>query len=661
MRLKILMYNHAGKYLKLSIIKNLFVISLAFLLTGKIWAQPDPDFSEKRALQERQKFIQKSSFVENQSYADYDLVYQRMHWQIDPGVKYIRGSVMSYFKSNLQQLSVVEFDLRAGMVVDSVLQRHNKISFLHINNKLTLQAGLIAMNEIDSVEVFYHGEPEPEISGFGSFSVGNHAGVPALWTLSEPYGAMEWWPCKQSLTDKIDSIDIFVTTPEIYRTAGNGKLIAEQVNNGFRTMHWKHRFPIATYLVAIAVTNYAEYSDWLSLDDGRKIEILNFVYPENLENAKIETPKTAEMIALYNRLIGEYPFASEKYGHAQFGWSGGMEHQTMSFMYNFGFELVAHELAHQWFGDYITCGSWSDIWLNEGFATYLSGLAYENLLSDWWYRFKKVNVEKIVSQPGGSVYVTDTTNISTIFSGRLSYSKGAWILHMLRWTLGDDAFFKGMRSYFKDASVANGFANTNQFMKQMEAAGDTSLTEFFNDWFYGEGFPLYSANFKPAGNGMLSIELSQTQSHPSVGFFEMAVPVRVYSANRADSTDFRLVHTNNNQEFLVKVDFPVAELVIDPDFWLISKTSQVVKAQSEQNTGVFEVFPNPFSRQFSVIIPPSQRLLSVQLYNASGILVKQYSGDKTDFYYPEIPDGLYLVRITTNFEVFEAKIIKSNH
>jgi len=201
--------------------------------------------------------------------------------------------------------------------------------------------------------------------------------------------------------------------------------------------------------VAIAVTNYAEYSDWLELEDGRKIEILNFVYPENLEKAKTETPVTAEMIALYNRLIGEYPFADEKYGHAQFGWGGGMEHQTMSFMYNFGFELVAHELAHQWFGDYITCGSWQDIWLNEGFATYLSGLVYENLLDGyWWPQFKKLNVERIVSQPGGSVYVKDTTNIETIFSGRLSYSKGAWILHMLRWTLGDEAFFEGMKSYF---------------------------------------------------------------------------------------------------------------------------------------------------------------------------------------------------------------------
>jgi len=482
--------------------------------------------------------------------------------------------------------------------------------------------------------------------------------VPVLWTLSEPYGAKEWWPCKQSLVDKIDSIDVIVTTPKSYRTASNGKLVAEEVKEGFRTMHWKHRYPIATYLVAIAATNYAVYSDWLDLENGRKIEILNYVYPENLEKAKTETPRTADMIALYNKLFGEYPFAAEKYGHAQFGWGGGMEHQTMSFMYSFGFELVAHELAHQWFGDYITCASWQHIWINEGFATYLSGLAYENLQPEWWYRFKKGNVDYIVSQPGGSVYVKDTTNIGAIFSGRLSYSKGAWILHMLRWTLGEKAFFEGMRSYFNDPEVANGFAYTNQFVKHMETAADTSLTEFFDDWFYGEGYPVYTANFKPAGSGLLSIELWQTQSHPSVDFFEMAVPVRVYSKNRADSLDLRLVQTKKNQEFLVKVGFPVAELKIDPDYWLVSKTTKILSAKHLTDLSEPAVYPNPVNDNFNVVLPAGEQINSIRVYSVGGHLLKDFRNNQVLFHLNDLPSGVYFLQIETNKGITEKKIVK---
>ena len=464
---------------------------------------PDPDFTDKMAVKERNVSKLKSAFQENLDYSNYNLVYQRMEWQIDPNIKYIKGSVTSYFKSEIDRLSEISFDLNALITVDSVRRNQKKITFQRSGDQVKIQLpNQLVKGQLDSVQVYYQGEPDKINRGFGYFVKSTHQNIPIIWTLSEPYGAMEWWPCKQSLADKIDSIDVIVTSPKNYRTASNGILVSESVLGETRRMHWKHRFPIATYLVAIAVTNYTSYSDWLDLGDGRKIEILNYVYPENLETAKKQTPVTAQIIDLYNRLFGEYPFAKEKYGHAQFGWGGGMEHQTMSFMANFEFELVAHELAHQWFGDYITCGSWHDIWLNEGFATYLDGLAYEHLLNGyWWYRWKKLNVESIVSFPGGSVYVKDTTNLNVIFNGRLSYSKGAYLLHMLRWIMGDDDFYKGMRSYFNDPKLANGFALSTDFQKHMEIAGDTIFTEYFKDWFYGEGFPVYSASFSPAETG----------------------------------------------------------------------------------------------------------------------------------------------------------------
>jgi aminopeptidase N len=640
--------------------KSVFLILVCFSWLIPVFAQePDPYFTDKAALQESLQFRLKSAFQEFQDYSNYDLIYQRMEWKIDPAVKYISGKVTSYFKSETENLAEIGFDLDSLMTIDSVFYQNQKVQIKRNGDRFFIQfENSVSSGQIDSVSVFYQGEPEKQQTGFGAFGMGIHDGFPVMWTLSEPYGALEWWPCKQSLVDKIDSIDVIVTTPEIYRTASNGVVVENVVEAGSRKMHWKHRHPIATYLVAIAVTNYATYSDWLELEDGRKIEILNYVYPEKLEQAKLETPITADLIALYNQIIGEYPFANEKYGHAQFGWGGGMEHQTMSFMYNFNFELVAHELAHQWFGDYITCGSWQHIWLNEGFATYLSGLAYENLKPEWWYRFRKLNVERIVSQPGGSVFVKDTTNESVIFSSRLSYSKGAWLLHMLRWELGDEKFFNGLRSYFNDPAVANGFATTSQFVKHMETAGDTTLTEFFNDWFYGEGYPIYSAGYKNIGDGYYQISLSQTTSHPSVSFFEMPVPVRFYSKGKTDSVDFRLVHTQNDQEFLVKVDFPVASMMIDPEYWLVSKTSKVTGTPLVKNITEFYVYPNPVQNKFSVVLPIGQQFRSIRIYSSAGQFKKEFLTHEIYFDVSDLASGIYFLQLETVNGIIDKKIVK---
>ena len=634
------------------------LLLFTFIILSTFAQKPNPDFFDKIAFQEKSNLKIKSAFIESQNYALTDVVYQRMEWEINPNVIYIKGVVTTYFKSKTQNLSEIDFDLHSLMTVDSVVHNRQKIIFTQGQNKIQIPL-TESLNEgqLDSISIYYQGTPTN--SGFDAFSKTMHSGVPNIWTLSEPYGAMEWWPCKQSLIDKIDSIDIIVSSPDSFRTASIGVLVSETVDNKIRRMHWKHRFPIATYLVAISVTNYVNYSDYLELDDGSQIKILNYVYPENLTTAKKKTPVTAEIIKLYNQLIGKYPFANEKYGHAQFGWGGGMEHQTMSFMNNFEFGLVAHELAHQWFGDYITLESWQDIWLNEGFATYLTGLSYEHLLDEiWWPRWKRLTIEQIVSLPGGSVFVSDTTSIGTLFSGRLSYSKGAYILHMLRWVLGDDDFFMGMQNYFNDPEIANGFARSNQFIKHMENAGDTSLTAFFNDWLYGEGFPIYSANFVQTETNLLKITLSQTTSHQSVNFFEMPVPIRVYNTNKTDSADFKLIHTANNQEFIVEPEFKVAELKIDPEYWLVSKTAEIVNTQIDETISNILIYPNPFEDRIKIYLPSNERIKETRLITSEGKLLQKTKGHKIEFQFNNLPKGVYILHLITSHKTYEKQIIK---
>ena len=378
---------------------------------------------------------------------NYDLKYHRCEWEIDPAVYHIKGVITSYFKPKVSNFDQMEFDLSDSLTVDSVVYHNSPLSFNQTQPDILqiILPAVIPSDTLDSVMVYYQGTPPN--TGFGAFIQSNHNGTPIIWTLSEPFGAKEWWPCKQSLNDKIDSVEILVTTPQAYRVASNGLLVSEIQSGGNKIYHWKTKYPIAAYLVAIAVTNYSYYSDFVPMQNGDSLEVLNYVYPEDLSNAQLQTPAIIDMIQFFDSLTITYPFANEKYGHAQFGWGGGMEHQTMSFMVNFGSSLMAHEVAHQWFGDHVTCGSWQDIWLNEGFATYFEGLIKERFFPTSWMSWKAAAISNITSAPDGSVICDDTTSVNRIFNGRLSYKKGAYLLHMLRWKLGDSLFFTAIKNF----------------------------------------------------------------------------------------------------------------------------------------------------------------------------------------------------------------------
>jgi hypothetical protein len=339
-----------------------------------------------------------------------------------------------------------------------------------------------------------------------------------------------------------------------------------------------------------------------------------------------------------------YPFASEKYGHAQFGWSGGMEHQTMSFMTNLQFELVAHEMAHQWFGDYITLSSWHNIWLNEGFATYLTGLVYENLLNgQYWQSWKDIQVKRITSSPDGSVYVADTTDINRIFNSRLSYSKGAYLLHMLRWEMGDSLFFKGLKNYLKDPEIAKGFASQEKLVTHMETVADTSFTEFFKAWYSGEGYPIYQLTYF-TDLGKQKLRVGQTQSNPSVAFFKMHLPVRVWKDGKY--TDLRLYNTSPNQEFVIS-ETKIDRIEFDPDKWLIAKADIVDVAAQVSEIGAIQIIPENESKSIRVLLPEYSGEGKLRMVDLSGRIVKscELFGSNSTISFSDLRGGIYLVEV----------------
>ena len=568
---------------------------------------------------------------------------------MDPNQYYIQGTVTTYFAPTRDGFTAVNFDLSSLLQIDNILYHGaGPLNYNHSGDRLeVILPEMVPVGQIDSVTIIYGGVPPTP--GFGSFGTGTHNNSPALWTLSEPYGAKDWWPTKQDLVDKIDSIDVYVRTPAAYRAASNGVLVSEVLNGDKKEYHWQHRHPIAAYLVAIAVTDYAVFSEYVPVENGNPIEVLNYVYPESLNSWQNAIHSTVESMTLYNQLFGLYPFANEKYGHAQFGWGGGMEHQTMTFMGGNSHSLQAHELAHQWFGDKVTCGSWADIWLNEGFATYLEGMTYEHGLgTNTWPNWLRGKIDQVTGQPDGSVFVTDTTSVSRIFSSRLSYSKGALLLHMLRWKLGDAAFFQGIRNYLDAPELAYGYAKTADLQYYLEQASGKDLTEFFDDWFYGQGFPSYHVNWWQVDN-TIWVQIDQTTSHASVDFFEMPVPVEF----RGVGFDTTMVfdHTYSGQLFSFQAPGVPLLVGFDPELWLCSKNNIVTNSEivglAEVLKEQVKAWPNPAREQLNIQLPDAILPVQAVLFDAWGqrLLETTIRNTQNEIDIRSLPAGYYYLKL----------------
>lgn len=592
--------------------------------------------------------------IVNTNTNNYDLVYNRLELEVDPAVQYISGDVTAYFKAK-ENLNSIVFDLADNLNVTQVMQRGNPLSFTHSEDELVINLfNTLYINVLDSITITYQGVPQDQDD---SFVTHYQNGTPALFTLSQPYGAMQWWPCKQDLNDKIDSIDIFIKAPAQYTAVANGveKSIALD-GLGKKTTHFKHNYPIPAYLVAIAVTNYQVYEQTVQ-GITHTFPIVNYLYPTKFQENASRLEVTLPIMNLFENLFGAYPYAQEKYGHAQFGWGGGMEHTTVSFMGSFGRSLIAHELAHHWFGNKITCGSWSDVWINEGFATYSEGLVVEHLDGQNAFAFWKANrKENITELPWGSLYVEDTLNVNRVFSSRLSYNKGAMVVNMLRFKLGDATFFQGIKNYLSDVNLAYKYAYTADVKSHLEAVSGMDLEEFFQDWVYGQGYPIYDIKAYMLNNNTLQIRVRQSQSHNSVSYFEMPVPVRLHKSN-GTYQDVVLDNTYNGQIYEVPVDAQVVGVEFDPNNDIISAYSSAYLEINEWQQTRVQVVPNPAQGSFEILLPDDVVFDRAVLYGIDGKALKQFeAGQSLDI--SEMSAGTYVLEVYTNRGNLRTKLIK---
>jgi aminopeptidase N len=620
---------------------------------GQQYATKDIAAMEANA-HERITSIEGSSFASD----NFDVKYYRCQWEVDPAVRYIKGVVTIYFTA-ITPINSITLDLMSPLLADSVKQRNSSLSFSQTTNTLQINFNsAINTGALDSINIFYKGIPPN--TGFGSFIQSSHAGIPVMWTLSEPYGSRDWWPCKNGLDDKADSIDIIIIHPAAYKAASNGLLQSETTVAGNKMItHWKHRYPIASYLICFAVTNYSVFNNSVQLGTVN-LPMQTYCYPENLIAFQTNTPKVLSSLQFYNNRFGDYPFMKEKYGHVQFGWGGGMEHQTATFIVSADEGLMAHELAHQWFGDKVTTHSWEDIWLNEGFATHLAAMYMEDTYPATIYSNRKNLITNITSTVGGSVKVNDTTSVNRIFSGQLSYNKGAYLIYMLRFVLGDAVFFKAINNYLKDPLLAYGYARTSDLKRHMEQESGKNLTKFFSQWYEGEGYPSYNVQWSTLGSSNVKIIMNQTTSHASVSFFEM--PVALKFKKGVQEKTVILNNTFNGQEFIQQIGFVPDTVLVDPEYWIISKNNSTQKT-SIINTGegIVEIYPNPVISPLNIYMHDfNANSAEVQITNVKGqLMFKKSFALINGAELLQIPSqqwarGMYVVRV----QAADKKIVK---
>ena len=623
--------------------------------------KPDISCSQSKSVQRLLEF--QSTITEDQE--KIDISFYRIDLDIDFDQHEISGSVLIEGRVGLSQPDSIEIDFSSNMSVDSVKLYGESISYDHDDDLISVLAPQTTLPEgyQFNMEIFYHGIPTT--CGFGSFVFDSHAGIEHVWTLSEPYGARCWWPCKDDPSDKADSVDIIVRVPSNQIVASNGNLIHEiDISNDRKEYYWQERYPISTYLVSLAIYPYTVWHDEYISMNGDTLPLDYYVFPDRYENSYSNYLLTKEMLSLFASQFGEYPFMGEKYGHADFGWGGAMEHQTLSSMGGYSQTLIAHELGHQWWGDLITCASFHHIWLNEGFARYCQALWEEYFNGDDAY-FSYMNSHAYYGY--GTVYVEDPTTTSAIFNGNLSYNKASWVLHMLRHVVGDDTFFEILHAYASDDSLSYAAATTQEFQQVCENITGMDLQDFFQQWIYGEKYPQYELSWWLTDTEELTIQIDQIQT---TGYFHM--PIDLHVTGFLTDTTIVVDNYGPTQTYQISgVGTMVHQVQLDPNGWILKEVNYTTVGVDEvlpDKVSLLPAYPNPFNSGTTInfFIPQvlgeidaTLQVMDVNGRHISTLLSKQVSSGMKSFYWDASVDasGIYFIHLLAGNNIFNRKII----
>ncbi|MDO9693141.1 MAG: M1 family aminopeptidase [Candidatus Latescibacteria bacterium] len=509
-----------------------------------------------------------------------------------------------------------------------------------------------------TVLVTFDGAPQPD-GLFGFQFKTRPGGGPIAASLSEPWSARSWWPCKDYPLDKA-TCDIMLTVPAGLIGVSNGAPLAEPPPHPYLNgaaaasppgsplpdrndattdlFCWREAQPISTYHLSVAVSDYVVLQETYRGLDGN-LQLTHFVYPDLVEEALVDFDNLGDMMAFCEEKFGAYPYPHEKYGMALFEWQGAMEHPTAT-SYGSHFvrgdhffdTIVMHELSHQWFGNKVTCADWTHIWLNEGFATYVEGLWREhnsgpNALK-WFMKARSIFTwwdTPLLREAG----VADPW----YYFDNLVYHKGAWVLHMLRRVLGDQMFFDCLRDYITNRDHTHTTVSTADFVSSCERTSRRQLDWFFDQWLLRTTHPELSLSWlyeTEPGHNVLHIDLHQTQPpDPLTGDAPFIFPLDLTLATAAGDTLVTLWVDRRVMDFRLPVSAAVTAVTVDPNGWLLHSADVIVAVgDSGASPGLTlqPPLPNPFHGRgvlrWRTATESSDRL---EIHDLRGRLVHEHS------------------------------------
>ncbi len=586
---------------------------------------------------------------------DYDVHFYFIDINVTPVSTAISGKC-TIGATAVTQIDTFAFELIPEENIDSMFVGDTRYTtYIREDNNVLVPVSTISNGADFTVKIFYHGQPPT--GGFFSGVTHDHSNTynkDVTWTLSEPFAAKDWFPVKQVLQDKADSAWIFLTCDTAYMAGSEGVLTSiTELGNGKHRFEWKEHHAIDYYLLSFAVADYQDYSLYAHPAglNGDSVLIQNFIYdtPSCLQVNKAGIDETAVILDLYSDLYITYPFSDEKYGHCLTQLGGGMEHQTMTTIGGFSFDLVAHELGHMWFGDNVTCATWSDIWINEGFATYSNYLAEANI--NGWNAGQSFIVSKqnnAMSNSWGSIYIPEDQiypgNEWRIFNGQLSYDKGASIIHMLRHEIGNDSLFFSIMGTFQ-TQYADSTATGADFRDVAENVTGTDFNYFFDEWYYGYGFPHFSYDWY-YNNGIFHLTSTETTTTTLTPLFNMLMDYKLVFNDGTD-TVIQLRQTDNLNTFEIPFPKTVINIVPDPYNWTLEKVDSIVKvSEIYDNKLFFTIGPNPSRNNISIFfnhVINNEREIIITDLEGRTVMKTKTRNTKTVLNISGLPKGLYFI------------------